>query len=436
MIIVDKELEKLERANNPIKVGMVGAGFMGKGIALQFQTAAKGMELVAISNRTIEKATKAYEEAGVENILEVGSQKEMDESIRQGTCCVTGDPFLLCNSEEIDVIIEVTGAVQFSAEVVLTAIRNKKHVVLMNAELDGTVGPILKVYADENDVVITNADGDQPGVIMNLYRFVKGIGVNPVLCGNIKGLHDPYRNPTTQEDFAKKWGQKPSMVTSFADGSKISFEQAIVANATGMKVGTRGMYGPTVESGTPIEEAIKEYPDELLNTDTGVVDYVVGAVPSPGVFVIGTHDNPSQQHYLHLYKLGEGPYYCFYTPYHLCHFEVPNTVARAALFGDATIAPAGPLQVEVVTIAKKDLKKGEEIDGIGHYMTYGVCENAEVAHAENLLPLGVAEGCTLKRDIAKDEAISYDDVHVPEGRLIDQLRKEQMQHFSATHALQ
>lgn len=429
MIIVDKELEKLERENNPIKVAMVGAGFMGKGIALQLQTAAKGMRLAAISNRTLEKAFEAYEESGVEDVAEVNSQRELDEAVRQNQAAVTTDPFLLCESSEIDVIIEVTGAVQFSAEVVLSAIQHKKHVVLMNAELDGTVGPILKVYADQHDVVITNADGDQPGVIMNLYRFVKGIGVNPVLCGNIKGFHDPYRNPTTQEGFAKKWGQKPSMVTSFADGSKISFEQAIVANATEMKVGKRGMYGPTVESGTPIEEAIKEYPDELLNTGEGVVDYVVGAVPSPGVFVIGTHDHPQQQHYLHLYKLGEGPYYCFYTPYHLCHFEVPNTVARAALFDDATIAPAGRLQVEVVTIAKKDLKAGDKIDGIGHYMTYGVCENADVAEEENLLPLGVAEGCVLKNDIKKDEALTYDDVKVPEGRLIDQLRKEQKEYF-------
>jgi predicted homoserine dehydrogenase-like protein len=156
---------------------------------------------------------------------------------------------------------------------------------------------------------------------------------------------------------------------------------------------------------------------------------VVGASPGPGVFVIGTHDHPQQQHYLHLYKLGEGPYYCFYTPYHLCHFEVPNTVARAVLFDDATIAPMGAPHVEVVTIAKKDLKAGEEIDGIGHYMTYGVCENADIADAENLLPLGVAEGCILKRDIKKDAALTYDDVEVPEGRLIDQLRKEQKEYF-------
>ena len=430
MIIVDNALEQREQEGNPVKVAMVGAGFMAKGIALQFQTAVQGMRLVAISNRTLDKAVTAYEQAGVKEINKVDRQDELDEAIKQNKKCVTTDPLLLCKSSEIDVIIEVTGAVQFSAEVVLSAIQNKKHVVLMNAELDGTVGAILKVYADRNGVIITNADGDQPGVIMNLYRFVKGIGVKPVLCGNIKGLQDPYRNPTTQEGFAKKWGQKPAMVTSFADGSKISFEQAIVANATGMRVGKRGMYGPTVESGTPLEEAIKEYPERLFKTEQGVVDYVVGAVPAPGVFVIGTHDHPVQQHYLHLYKLGEGPFYCFYTPYHLCHFEVPNTVARAALFNDATIAPLGAPQVEVVTIAKTDLKKGQTIDGIGHYMTYGECENADVTASENLLPLGVAEGCVLKRDIKKDEAITYDDVKVPEGRLIDQLRQEQAEYFS------
>jgi len=429
MIIVDEALKKREKENNPIKVAMVGAGFMGKGIALQIQTAAKGMRLAAISNRHKDKAHEAYSKAGVGKVEEVDSTAALDNAIRSNTCAVTDNPFLLCESEEVDVIVEVTGAVKFSAEVVLRAIKNKKHVVLMNAELDGTVGPILKVYADKNDVIITNADGDQPGVIMNLYRFVKGIGVNPVLCGNIKGLHDPYRNPTTQEDFAKKWGQKPSMVTSFADGSKISYEQAIVANATNMKVGKRGMYGPTVPSGTPISEVIDEYPKELLETEQGVVDYVVGAEPAPGVFVIGTHDNPAQKHYLHLYKMGEGPYYCFYTPYHLCHFEVPNTIARAVLFNDATIAPAGGPMVEVVTIAKKDLKAGEEIDGIGHYMTYGVCENVETTESENLLPLGVAEGCTLKRDIEKDQALTYDDVEVPEGRLVDKLRKEQREYF-------
>jgi predicted homoserine dehydrogenase-like protein len=264
---------------------------------------------------------------------------------------------------------------------------------------------------------------------MNLYRFVKGIGVQPVLCGNIKGLQDPYRNPTTQEAFARKWKQKPHMVTSFADGSKISFEQAIVANATGMKVAKRGMYGPTVPAGTPIRDAVREYPLDKLLSGPGIVDYVVGAEPGPGVFVLGTHSHPTQQHYLNLYKLGEGPLYCFYTPYHLCHFEVPNTVARAVLFGDAAIAPVGAPLVDVVATAKTDLPTGTVLDRIGGYMTYGQCENADIVQLHRLLPLGLAEGCRLIRNVRKDGVLGYADVELPRGRLSDRLRDEQNANF-------
>jgi predicted homoserine dehydrogenase-like protein len=279
--------------------------------------------------------------------------------------------------------------------------------------------------------VYTVSDGDQPGVTMNLYRFVKGLGVRPVLCGNVKGLHDPYRNPTTQEGFARQWGQNPYMVTSFADGTKISFEQAVVANATGMTVAQRGMHGPTVEGGTHVRDAAALFPpDELLNGD-GIVDYVVGAEPAPGVFVLGTHGDPQQQHYLNLYKLGEGPLYCFYTPYHLCHFEVPTTVARAVLFGDAALAPSDGVRVEVVATAKRDLAAGETVDALGGYMTYGLAEKAEVARAENLLPIGLAEGCRLARAVAKDQVLTYDDVVLPPDRLSDRLRAEQDAHAAA-----
>ncbi len=429
MIIVDKALEKREREGKPIKVAMVGAGFMGRGIALQIVKSVVGMRLVAISNRNIEGARRAYSEAGVEDVRVVENISQLEEAIAKKKYAITADATLLCQAASIDAIIEVTGVVEFGAHTVLKAIENRKHIITMNAELDGTIGPILKVYADKSGVVITNADGDQPGVIMNLYRFVKGIGVKPVLCGNIKGLHDPYRNPTTQKAFAEKWKQKPHMVTSFADGSKISFEQAIVANATGMRVARRGMYGPTVPSGTFIKEAVNLYPLEELAKGSGIVDYVVGAEPGPGVFVLGTHDHPTQQHYLNLYKLGTGPLYCFYTPYHLCHFEVPNTVARAVLFGDAAIAPVGAPFVDVVTTAKIDLKAGQILDGIGYYMTYGQCENSDVVNAKKLLPIGLAEGCRLKRDIPKDQVLTYDDVELPKGRLCDKLRAEQNVYF-------
>jgi predicted homoserine dehydrogenase-like protein len=430
MIVVDRLLEQRQEEGKPIRVAMVGAGFMGRGIALQIATAVPGMELVAIASRTVDRARAAYALGGADDVRHVDGASELEQAIGEGRAAVTDDPVLVAEAEQVDAVIEVTGTVELAARVTLAAIEAGKHVVLMNAEVDGTLGPVLKTYADRAGVVLTNADGDQPGVQMNLYRFVRGLGVTPVLCGNIKGLHDPYRTPTTQAEFAARWGQNPRMVTSFADGTKISFEQAIVANATGMRVARRGMHGPEVETGTPIKEAAQQFDHDELTAGAGIVDYVVGAAPGPGVFVLGTHDNPVQHHYLNLYKLGEGPLYCFYTPYHLCHFEVPNTVARAVLLGDATIAPAGSPRVDVVAAAKTDLSAGNTIDGLGGYLTYGLAENSDVVAAEGLLPIGLAEGCRVTRSVRKDAVLSYEDVEVPEGRLSDCLRAEQAAAFA------
>ena len=414
MIIVDNALARREAEGNPVRVAMIGAGFMGRGIALQIAAAVPGMTLVAISNRHIEGARRAYVEAGENEVAVVTTIADLENAIVAGRPAITDDPAIVCGAGPIDALIEVTGTVEFAAEI------------------DGTLGPQLKQYADSAGVVITNADGDQPGVTMNLYRFVKGIGVRPVLCGNIKGLQDPYRNPTTQEAFARRWKQKAHMVTSFADGTKISFEQAIVANATNMRVAKRGMHGPTVDPGTHVRDTMDLYPLDDLLKGPGIVDYVVGAEPGPGVFVLGTHDNPTQQHYLNLYKLGEGPLYAFYAPYHLCHFEVPNTVARAVLFNDAAITPLGAPRVDVVATAKRDLKAGEILDGMGFYMTYGQAENAEVVHRDGLLPMGLAEGCRLKRDMPRDTVLSYEDVITPENRLSNRVREEQNEHFFGT----
>ncbi|NMG06931.1 Gfo/Idh/MocA family oxidoreductase [Brasilonema sp. UFV-L1] len=433
MIIVDRALQARAEAGNPIKVGMIGAGFMGRGIANQIKNSVPGMELVAISNRSIDAAKRAYSEAGIEDSKVVSNVTELEDAIAHNQYAVTEDAMLLCRAEGIDALIEVTGAVEFGAHVVMEAIAHHKHVIMMNAELDGTIGPILKVYADKAGVILTACDGDQPGVQLNLYRFVKSIGLTPLLCGNIKGLQDPYRNPTTQEAFAKRWGQKAHMVTSFADGTKISFEQAIVANATGMQVAKRGMLGYDFRG--HVDEMTNMYDVEQLKELGGIVDYVVGAKPGPGVFVFGTHDDPKQRHYLNLYKLGEGPLYSFYTPYHLCHFEVPLSVARVVLFQDDILSPLGGPLVDVITTAKIDLKAGESLDGIGYYMTYGQCENSPIVQQQNLLPIGLAEGCRLKRDIPKDQVLTYDDVELPEGRLCDKLRTEQNAYFSQSKTL-
>jgi predicted homoserine dehydrogenase-like protein len=406
---------------------MFGAGFMGRGIANQVARYTPGMELAVICNRTIGTALDAYVAAGVKDVVVVTTGAELDDAIRRGRHAVTDDPAVVCQSEIIEVVVEATGHVEHGAEVTLAAIEHGKHLVLMNAELDGTVGPLLKRKADAAGVIVTGCDGDQPGVQLNLYRFVKSIGLRPLVCGNIKGLQDRYRNPTTQAGFAKQWGQTASMVTSFADGTKISFEQAIVANATRMRVAQRGMIG--IRWDGHVDDMVRMYDLDQLRELGGIVDYVVGAKPSPGVYVFAEAHDGIQAHYLNYGKLGEGPVYSFYVPYHLTVFEVPLSVARVALFGDTVIAPAGPPMVDVVATAKTDLHAGDVLDGLGHYMTYGQCENYDVVRAENLLPIGLAEGCRLKRDVDRDEVLTYDDVEPPTGTTVHRLRAEQDQLF-------
>jgi predicted homoserine dehydrogenase-like protein len=429
MIIVDTLLRKRQAEGRPVRVGMIGAGFMARGIANSIVNSVLGMDLVAISNRTLERAVRAYTDAGLSDVRTVTTVGELEDAIAAGRPAVTDDATLLCEADSIDCLLEVTGALEFGAQITMAAIRNGKHMVTMNAELDGTVGPILKRHADKAGIILSGSDGDQPGVQMNLYRFVRSIGLTPMVCGNIKGLQDRYRTPTTQAAFAARWGQDPHMVTSFADGTKISFEQVIVANATGMTVTQRGMIGRDFPG--HVDELTKMYDVEELRALGGIVDYVVGSKPNPGVYILATHDDPKQQHYLNLYKLGPGPLYSFYTPYHLCHFEAPLSVARVVLCQDAVIQPIDGPQLDVITAAKTDLKAGQTIDGLGGYMTYGQCETYAQSRAENLLPIGLAQGCRLRRDMPKDAVLTYEDVEIPAGRLIDELRREQDAAFPA-----
>ena len=423
MMIVDTKLAELERAGKPIRVGLVGAGFAAAGFAHQLLTYQNGMRLVAIVNRTLENAHSVYQNLGIKPTV-INSLQELSNAIKNKRPAITNNPQLLCTSTEIDVIVEATGEVEFGVSVVLSAIKHKKHVVLINAELDATLGPILKVYADRAGVVYTQADGDQPAVLMHLYREALFLGLKPVLLGNIKSLLDPYRTPQTQKAFAQAHFQRPKMITSFADGSKISFENASVANATGFKIGKRGMYGPRCSR---VEEAYAKFDlQELLKN--GLVDYILGAEPSFGVFVLGYSTDPVINRYLSVYKLGEGPLYTLYRPYHLSPLEAPLSVARAVLFKDAALAPIKPM-CGVIALAKRDLRVGEVLDGIGGFMVYGVIENYPAAQSQNLLPMGLTDGCKLKRAITKDTPITYADVELPTNRLADRLYLEQTNYF-------
>ena len=431
MIIVDRALQAREADGRPIRMGMVGAGFMGRGVVNQVVNHVPGMRMSAIYARRLEQAADAYVYAtpGVQPVV-ARTQAELDAAVEQGVPVITDDPFLLCRSPHLDALMDVTGAIELGTQVALASFEHRKHLVLMNAELDATLGPILSVRAHQAGVVLSTCDGDQPAVQINLHRFVTGIGLVPRVMGNIKGLQDRYRTPITQKSFAEKWGQKPEMVTAFADGSKVNFEQAIVANATGLTVARRGMFG--YDHPAHIDALTTRYDLDRLRELGGIVEYVVGAQPGPGIFCLAEQPDVRQRHYLNLYKLGEGPLYCFYTPYHLCHFEAPTSVARAVLFGDSAGEPRGGPLVEVCAVAKRDLRAGEVLDGYGHFMTYGEAASVAETRQHRYLPMGLVEGCRLRRDVPQDQALTYDDIELPGGRVADQLYEEQCRMFAGT----
>ncbi len=426
MIIVDRALRSRAEANNPIRVGVVGAGFMVQGLTNTIVNSVPGMRVVAISNRHLERAISVFRYAGLEPAI-AESALGFEKLAAAATPVATENAMLICRSDYVDIVVDVTGSVEFGLHVALETMKHGKHFVMMNAELDATLGPILQVYARKYGVIISACDGDEPGLQMNLYRWVRGLGLTPRVVGNVKGLQDRYRNPTTQAGFAEKWGQNPTMVTSFADGSKISFEQTIVANATGFKVRSRGM-SRGLEYRGDVMKIGELYDIDELRQLGGIVDYVVGT-PSTKIYCLAEHPDPKQQHYLSLYKMGDGPLYSFFVPYHLVHFEVPFSIARVALFGDGLAAPLGGPVVEVCAVAKRDLRAGEILDDYGMYMSYGEAVNAREMWQKRYLPEGLVAGCQLLRPVSRDEVITYDDVILPAGRLADEFRREQYVHF-------
>src|SRR5713226_2569622 len=420
-MFVDTALREREAAGRPIRVGMIGAGATGRAISLQLGTPAPGIRLVAISNRTPEHGERAFREAGRTTWSRAESAREAETAIASGFPVLTDDPSVLTACDAIDVLVEVTGTIEAAARVVLEAFDHGKHVVLVNAELDSILGPILKARADQAGVVVTHTDGDEPGVAMTLLRYLRSLGLRPVAAGNIKGMVDYYRTPETQRAFAEKHDQDARKVTSFADATKLSMEATVLANATGFHAGRRGMYGPACKH---VQEMANLLPSDLM-LGTGLVDYALGAAPHTGAFVIVHEESPLKKAQLAYYKLGDGPFYVFYTPFHLPHIQIASTIGRAVIHRDPTVAPLGGPVCQVVTMAKRDLKAGERLDGVGGFCAYGLIDNTAASRAMSALPIGLSDGCTLRRDVAKDSVISFDDVELPHGRMIETLWREQ-----------
>jgi predicted homoserine dehydrogenase-like protein len=167
---------------------------------------------------------------------------------------------------------------------------------------------------------------------------------------------------------------------------------------------------------------------------TGIVDYSVGAAPHTGGFVVVYEPNKLKQVQLAYYKMGDGPFYVLHTPFHLPHLQIMSTIGRAVVLRDPTVSPLGGPVTEVVAVAKRDLKAGEKLDGIGGFCTYGLIENTAVARSTDALPIALSEGCILRRDVPKDSTILAADVDQPvRDPLVEKLWREQCARWSPRH---
>lgn len=410
------ELNSLSAEKRSIKVGLVGAGFMGKGV-VEIVESVPAMNVVAISDIDIDRARECYELINFTHYREIHKREDADKVDFPKQRVITTDYRVVPQLDGVDFIVEATGVPEIGAEVAHASIVNKKHIGMMNVEADATIGYYLSHLARENGVVYTVCTGDEPAAVKELYDFAKTLGFTIVACG--KGKNNPLdvtATPESLKERAEKIGLNPVMLTEFVDGSKTMVEMSCVANATGLTIDKRNMHGPHAR----IEELANVFCAEerggILKTE-GVVDYVIGDL-APGVFIVVRHDGKMANMTMRYLKMGEGPQFLLYRPYHLTSIEVPISIAMGYLFHKPALAQTLIPSTEVITIAKKDLKSGDSIDRIGGSTVYGGIEKFLTARREKLLPLGLSEGASLREDIERGSPITLDQVGLRESFLL------------------
>ncbi|MGE5557615.1 MAG: NAD(P)H-dependent oxidoreductase [Bacillota bacterium] len=426
MYEIDGKLRQLQDEGRPIQVGLIGAGQMGTDIIAQVQGMA-GMEIPAVVDLKAETAVRAYRLAGYQgDIVETDDPAEAEKAMSAGKKVAATSHRIVTSARRIQAVIDATGSPEMGARISLECINNKKHIVMMNVECDITIGPILRQLAENAGVVYSLTAGDEPGSIIELYRFARALGFKVVAAG--KGKNNPldiYATPDRWEEKARARHMSAKMLVEFVDGSKTMIEMAAVSNATGLAPDIRGMHGPHCNIKDLTRIFCLKSQGGILEKE-GVVDYGIGDI-NPGVFVIVTTDHPRLIEGLAQRDMGNGPNYLLFRPYHLCSIETPLTAAQAVIYGESTAHPLNKPVSECITVAKKDLKAGQILDGIGEYCYRASIDLASVARDGNMLPVGLAEGAKLLCDVKKDGVITYDMVELNNNSVLLQMRRLQDQ---------
>lgn len=419
-----ESLKDYKDSNGPIRVCVVGIGFIANGLIIEMSRMHEEFFFPSVVvYRDIEKLYRCVESCERPYRIRICDSKEdMRLAQHNGEIAAVRD-YKLAYEIEVDIVADLTGDAAYGAEIAYETIKQKIHIVA-SPEIDICLGHYFTKLADENGVIYSGFSGDEPGEIRNLYSYVKMTGLDIIATGKFKNFIDRYANPTTVKKWADLYQQNPIKLSSFADGTKMNIEMGITANALGLVPDIPGMNSPKGTLDT-VTELIRLKEDGGVLSKKGVIEIVRGVEPSGGVFVIGHTTNKSLVHDLKYYKMGNGPYYMFYKAYHLCAFEMLMGVAKVVVCRSAVIKPQKEKTSDVLVYAKQSLKAGEVLDDIGGYSFYGLLEDVKDISNRRYLPVSVATGCTLKRDLKQDELITIDDVDYNDESIIWQLIKEQ-----------
>jgi predicted homoserine dehydrogenase-like protein len=419
-----EHLQRLEEEGDPIRVGLVGCGQMGSGLA-HVTNQMVGMNTMAISDIDVSRPLAALAAMGIpKSEIKVANQvDEAEDALRAGKYLVTEDAVMLAKLESLDAVVEATGLTEVGARVAWNCILHSKHVIMLNVETDVTIGPLLHRLAQKAGCVYTAASGDEPGVCKMLYNLAGTMGFEVVCLG--KGKNNPIdfgATPDSCREEAEGKGMNPKMLSAFKDGSKTMVELAAMSNATGLVPDVPGMHGVKVDV-PELNKVFVPKEDGGILSRRGCVDYSTGKV-APGVFAIITSPDPRVRVDMKFYSMGPGPYYTLYRPYHLCAIETPVSVAEAVIYGESTIVSKRMVS-EVATVAKRDLKPGEIAGEIGSPDIFGRTYAFEDAHAQKAIPLGLAPGGKVLKDIAKGDLLTEENFAPDSAKFVYELRKVQ-----------
>jgi predicted homoserine dehydrogenase-like protein len=419
-----RKLRQREAENNPVSVGIIGCGQMGSGLAHTIHNI-KGMQVNAIADINPELAINTFLDMGVKrgDIVVTEHTGIANDALTKGKFVVTTDALLMTDLSRIEANVEVTGVTDVGAHIALTSIEKRKPIIMLNVETDVTIGYLLNLKARANNALYTVASGDEPGVCKMLWEQALLMGFEVVCIG--KGKNNVIDFDATPESCAAEAASKdmnPKILASFKDGTKTMVEMAAVSNSTGLLPDVPGMRGPKAEL-NDLLSVYRPAEDGGIFTTRGTVDYSTGKI-APGIFVIVYSADKRIQKDMKFITYADGPYYLLFRPYHLCDLETPQSIAEAVLLNEVTVT-AESMNSEVCTIAKRNIKAGEKINGIGSGDIFGKIYQYTDARKLNAIPLGIAENGVAISDISKGSLITTKNLLPDTSTFIYKLRKEQ-----------